>query len=343
MSFNLAFFQYELPEELIAQTPAARRDGSRLLELKEGRVTHRYFKDLASIVGPNDIFVANNTRVMAGRFFGERILPGNKSGGKVEVVLLEPGDLAAPLETQKEFVCLMRSGGKQIPGFRVKLTSRTGVEFSGELIAEGFMRFDCAPFAVGGGLLPLPPYIERSAEDADLERYQTVYSKETGSAAAPTAGLHFTDTIKSDLQKKGAEWLELTLHVGVGTFRPVKVDDIRQHEMHSEWFDLSQQTAEKLTAFRRQGKRVTAVGTTSARVLETCWDRKASAYMPRTERTSIFIYPGCRPAGEREVAGFDSLITNFHLPGSTLLMLVCAFAPFGPITHVQVGCLPASD
>lgn len=306
-------FYFDLPEELIAQTPIEKRDFSRLMVIDKanGNIEHRHFYDIADYLQPGDCLVLNNSRVLPARLFGKRV-----TGGAVEVVLLrDRGDGV--------WECLTRPGRKTRTG--TKLTFGEG-ELSGtvEDEIEGGNRL--IKFEYDGiflevlerlGKMPLPPYIHEELEDS--ERYQTVYSKVVGSAAAPTAGLHFTKELLKKLEEKGVKIVYITLHVGLGTFRPVKAENIEDHEMHAEYCVISQEAADKINRTKDAGKRVIAVGTTSCRTLESRADcsGRLSAF---SGWTNIFIYPGYK------FKCIDGLITNFHLPESTLIMLVSALA-----------------
>jgi S-adenosylmethionine:tRNA ribosyltransferase-isomerase len=318
---SLAAYDFELPPELIAQRPVEPRDSSRLLVVHRdtGRLEHRRFTELPEFYGAADLLVANNTRVIPARLLGQRLLEGGQLGGKVEFLLLEeiePGLWEG----------MFHASARHKPGIRFLVPTPDGKGLRGELVrgASGSphgtvtARFDRDPVASGAGRMPLPPYIERDAESSDDERYQTVYASRPGSAAAPTAGLHFTDRVRAALGERGAAWDEVTLNVGLGTFRPVKAQDIRAHAMHDERYDVSAETARRVTEAKRAGRRVTAVGTTAVRTLESAWD--GQGLRAGAGRTAIFIYPGY------EWKVVDRLLTNFHLPQSTLLMLVCAFA-----------------
>lgn len=306
-------FFYDLPPGLIAQTPLECRDASRLmcLDRRAGTVVHRRFYDLPDLLRAGDCLVLNDSRVLPARLFGTRT-----SGGAVEVVLLrDRGDGV--------WECLSRPGRKMKTG--VQLTFGEGeltAEVTGEL--DGGNRL--IKFNYNGifleklerlGKMPLPPYIRKELEDAG--RYQTVYSRVNGSAAAPTAGLHFTNALLEELQKRGIITVYLTLHVGLGTFRPVKTEQVEQHLMHSEYFEVPVQTAEAVNSAYREGRRVIAVGTTSCRSLESCASEDGFI-KPYSGFTNAFIYPGYR------FKCIGGLITNFHLPESTLIMLVSAFA-----------------
>ncbi len=307
-------FVYDLPEELIAQTPAARRDSSRLLVLdrENGGVEHRHFYDLTDYLHPGDCLVLNNSRVIPARLFGTR-----PTGGAVEVVLLK--DLG-----ENRWECLSRPGKKMRPGTEVTFGDNNELKGIVEEVREDGNRV--IRFSYEGifleileklGHMPLPPYIKEQLNDP--ERYQTVYSKEPGSAAAPTAGLHFTNEMLDKIRAMGVEVAFVTLHVGLGTFRPVKVENIEEHEMHSEYCTIPSETAEAIMRTRERGDRVIAVGTTSCRTLESFAGEDGSV-KASGGWTNIFIYPGYR------FKCIDALVTNFHLPGSTLVMLVSALA-----------------
>ena len=315
-------FYYDLPEKLIAQTPVEPRNASRLMVLhrKDGSIEHRVFKELTELLNPGDCLVLNDTRVIPARIFGVK----EDTGAIVEFLLL----------SQKEndiWECLCK------PGKRAKIGTRFsfgGDKLIGEVVdidsAEGsrYVKFSC-----GGsiytvldeiGSMPLPPYIKEKL--SDNERYQTVYSKELGSAAAPTAGLHFTPEMLSEIRDMGVNIAEITLHVGLGTFRPVKVDDVTKHKMHTEHYVMPQAAADIINATKKSGGRVIAVGTTSCRTIESV-AAKNGRICADEDDTSIFIYPGFK------FKCMDALITNFHLPESTLIMLVSAFAGYDNIMN----------
>ncbi len=304
-------FDYELPEELIAQTPAEPRDSSRMLCYRRDtdEVSHRIFRDLPEILRPGDLLVRNNTRVLPARLYGF-----TPHGGRVEVLLLKRRSLA-------EWEVLVKPGKKAREGaelfFSEELSlvvkGRTG---EGERIVE--FRYDGVFEDIISrlGEMPLPPYIHEKL--ADGERYQTVYSKVNGSAAAPTAGLHFTPALFDRLREKGVETADILLHVGLGTFRPVKAEEITGHHMHSEYYEIDEINADKINRAKREGRRVIAVGTTSVRTLESVADENGFVRSCRGN-TEIFIFPGYR------FRCVDGLITNFHLPKSTLIMLISAF------------------
>ena len=307
-------FYYDLPQELIAQTPIEKRDTSRLMTLdrKTGAVEHHHFYELVDYLNPGDCLILNNSRVLPARLLGQR-LPG---GGACEVLLLiDRGD--------KTWECLVRPGRKMRTG--AKLSFGEGAltaEVVGEL--EGgnrLVRFDYEGIFLEVlerlGKMPLPPYIKEELQDK--ERYQTVYSKVVGSAAAPTAGLHFTPELLEKIAAKGVIIGYVTLHVGLGTFRPVKEDPIEGHEMHSEFCTIPQETADLINRTKANGGRCVCVGTTSCRTLES-WAGEDGRMEAKAGWTNIFIYPGYR------FKVMDALVTNFHLPESTLIMLVSAFA-----------------
>ena len=306
-------FNYDLPEELIAQTPIAKRDESRLMVLNRDKQTieHRIFKDIIEYLKPGDVLVRNNTKVIPARIYGKK-----ETGANVEFLLLNniEGDI---------WESIVRPGNKLHIGTKV-------------IFGDGLLEAKILEIMPGGtrkvkfeykgifneildkiGLMPLPPYIHEELKEKD--RYQTVYAKYDGSAAAPTAGLHFTDELLQKLEEKGIIIANVTLHVGIGTFRPVKEETVEAHKMHSEHFYIKQEDVEKINKAKKEGRRVISVGTTSCRVLESIADE--NGFVKQTEEdTSIFIYPGYK------FKCIDGLITNFHLPQSTLLMLVSALA-----------------
>ena len=307
-------FDYTLPEELIAQTPLKDRDKSRLLvyDRKTKEIQHRIFSDIVEYIRPEDCLVLNNTRVLPARLLGKK----SGTGGSVEMVLLKDlGDnqwevLVNPGRRVKEG-CIVEFGDGLLKARVIKRTEEGNrlVQFEYQGIWQEVLD--------KVGIMPLPPYIHATLEDK--ERYQTVYSKINGSAAAPTAGLHFTKELLEKIAQKGTEIAYLTLHVGLGTFRPVKEETVQDHKMHTEYYAVDEETAEKINARRRAGGRIIAVGTTSCRVLETVTTSDGIVHAGEGE-TGIFIYPGYT------FKAVDALITNFHLPKSTLLMLISAFA-----------------
>ena len=306
-------FYYDLPEELIAKTPLERRDASRLMVLdrRTGEVTHRHFYDIVEYLQPGDCLVMNDSRVLPARLMGHR-----PTGGVVEVLLLR--DLG-----NKCWECLCKPGRKMQPGNQVlfgdgELTATVReVREDGNRVMEFHYEGIFLEILERLGKMPLPPYIK--AELKDQERYQTVYSREVGSAAAPTAGLHFTQELLDKIRAKGVSTAFVTLHVGLGTFRPVKAEEITDHHMHSELCMMNQETADLLNATRARGGRIICVGTTSCRTLESLVNSDGS-FCAGSKWTEIFIYPGYT------FKAMDGLITNFHLPESTLVMLVSAFA-----------------
>ena len=311
---KLEEFDYNLPEELIAQVPIAKRDESRLMVLHRDskRIEHKTFKDIIDYLRPGDCLVRNNTKVIPARLYGKK-----ETGANVEFVLLNQieGDI---------WESIVRPGNKLKPG--------TKVEFG-----DGLLKATILDIMDGGtrkvefeyegifneildeiGLMPLPPYIHESLKEKD--RYQTVYAKYDGSAAAPTAGLHFTPELLKRIEEKGVKIANVTLHVGIGTFRPVKEENIEEHKMHTEHFYIKQEDVDKINETKKSGGRVIAVGTTSCRVLETIASEKTGLVEATEGDTGIYIYPGYK------FKCIDGLITNFHLPKSTLLMLVSALA-----------------
>lgn len=307
-------FNYDLPEELIAQTPLLRRDASRLMTLNRetGEIAHKHFYDIVGLLNAGDCLVINDTRVLPARLYGTK----EGGGAACEILLLENkvGDdwecIVYPGRRLREGTCITFGDGR----LRGKITS---------VLSDGnrIIRFTyCGVFLElleELGTMPLPHYIHEQLQEK--ERYQTVYCRENGSAAAPTAGLHFTEELLAQIQAKGVDIVRITLHVGLGTFRPVKVENITDHVMHSEHWRVTEDAAERINATRQRGGRVIATGTTSCRTLETATDESGITHAG-SGNTSIFIYPGYT------FKGIDALITNFHLPESTLIMLVSAFA-----------------
>jgi S-adenosylmethionine:tRNA ribosyltransferase-isomerase len=311
-----ADYEFDLPRDRIAQTPAERRDQSRLMvvDRASGTIDHRRFADVAELIAPGDTLALNTTRVFRARLLGTR-----ESGGKAEVFLLKPlGD--------GRFEALVHPGGKLKPGRIVHVSPELDVEVLEVTERRSRVVRLRSPLAVHDaieryGHIPLPPYIARGDEAQDAERYQTVYANESGSVAAPTAGLHFTPELLDSLNAKGVRRADLLLHVGAGTFKPVETDDPAHHVMHEEWYRLDDAAATTLNDTRARGGRIWAVGTTSVRTLESAV-RADGTFVPMSGETRIFIRP---PYTFRAV---DKLITNFHLPRSTLIMLVAAFAGY---------------
>ena len=315
MSLTLADFDYTLPPELIAQAPLAERSASRLLVLEpqEGaapRLTDAVFSALAERVNPGDLLVFNDTRVIHARLHGVK-----DSGGQVEVLIERP---IGPHEALAQ----VRASKSPKTGSRLRLADAFEVEVLGRVGEFFHLRFppdeDLLALLERHGKLPLPPYIQRAAGEADESRYQTVYAREPGSVAAPTAGLHFDDALLARIAARGARCAWLTLHVGAGTFQPVRVDDLGEHRMHRERYVIPQETVDAIAATRAAGGRVIAIGTTSMRALEAA--AQEGALEAGSGETEIFILPGFR------FQVVDALVTNFHLPRSTLMMLVSAFA-----------------
>ena len=309
---NTSEFYYDLPQELIAQTPADPRDSSRLLVYNraEGSVQHKIFRDIIDFLNPGDALVINDTRVIPARLYGKK----QGTGRQVEFLLLNQlsGDT---------WEVILRPGRKLRPGDRVSFAE----ELEAEILEKQEDGVTKVRFCFQGsfealldeyGNMPLPPYITKRLEDR--ERYQTVYAKERGSAAAPTAGLHFTPELMENIKKKGVDIIPVLLHVGLGTFRPVKAERLEDHKMHSEYYSISEESAHRINAVKERGGRVIAVGTTSVRTLESAADQEGRV-KEQSGNTDIFIYPGYR------FRCVDALITNFHLPESTLLMLISAF------------------
>lgn len=313
-------FYFDLPESQIAQTPLEKRDRSKLMYLNKesGAIEHHIFSDILELLKPGDCLVLNNTRVLPARIFGVK-----ETGATVEFLLLKQVE-------HHTWECLVKPGKKAKVG--AVFTFGEGL-MTGEVVDITEEGSRLVAFKFEGifeevldkiGTMPLPPYITETLEDQ--ERYQTVYSKHNGSAAAPTAGLHFTDDLMDKLKEKGVEIAYVTLHVGLGTFRPVKVDDVLEHKMHSEFYMIDEKNAEKINASKAAGNRIVSVGTTSTRTLESIMDtygtlKECSGW------TDIFIYPGY------EFKIIDGLITNFHLPESTLIMLVSAFSDREKVLH----------
>ena len=307
-------YYFDLPEELIAQDPLENRDASRLLTLNRqtGETQHHTFRDLLEFLQPGETLVLNNTRVIPARLLGSR----KETGGAVEILLLKRRE-------NDVWETLVRPGKKMRPGTEVTFGDGSLTAKVLEVVEDGNR---LVQFHYDGifeevldrlGEMPLPPYITHKLKDR--ERYQTVYAKFEGSAAAPTAGLHFTKELLEEIREKSVNIAYVTLHVGLGTFRPVKVDDVTQHHMHTEWYNVPEETAELINRTHGEGRRVICVGTTSCRTIESAADENGIVHAGADE-TSIFIYPGYK------FKAMDALITNFHLPESTLVMLVSAFA-----------------
>ena len=317
-------FSYELPEALIARYPVENRTESRLMVVgAQGDLQHTNFHDITRFIEPGDLLVVNNTRVIAARLFGRK-----STGGLLEILIER-------LESDRVALAHIRSSRSPKEGAELALYADEQFEQASSYTAvmierEGSLfrlRFSHAVLEILDdiGHMPLPPYIDRADEEVDQNRYQTVYARTPGAVAAPTAGLHFDDALINALKAKGVEFAEVTLHVGAGTFQPVKVENIIDHQMHSEWVDVTEATCEKVRQVKAAGNRVIAVGTTAVRSLESA--SRSGKIHPFSSDTNIFIYPGYR------FYCVDAMITNFHLPESTLLMLVSAFSGVETIRH----------
>ncbi len=310
--YKTSDFDYELPEEFIAQHPEDKRDNSKLMVLnrEDGTIEDRYFHDILEYLKPNDLLVINDTKVLPARLHGEK----KHTHGKVEALLLKQvsGDI---------WECLVKPGRRIHVGDELVFSDN----LEGKVVDRGEQGIRHIEFSYPGvfeevleeiGEMPLPPYIHEKLEEND--RYQTVYAKELGSAAAPTAGLHFTEELLAKIKEMGIKIVPVTLNVGLGTFRPVKEEDFTKHEMHTEHYTIPEETAKLINETKTNGGRVVAIGTTSVRALESSVDENGNV-VPGTRDTEIFIYPGV------DLKVVDALVTNFHLPKSTLLMLVSAF------------------
>lgn len=308
--YALSDYDFDLPPELVAQTPLAERSASRLLHVEQHALADRAFIDIVDLLSPGDLLVFNNTRVLKARFFGVK-----ETGGKVEALVERVLD-ARTVHAQ------LRASKSPPPGTRIRLADAFDVvvgERAGEFFTLVFPD-DVFELIEAHGRLPLPPYIEHAADSHDEERYQTVYAREPGAVAAPTAGLHFDAPLLQRLQERGVRMAYITLHVGAGTFQPVRVENLAEHQMHSEWYTISQDTVEAVAETRAAGRSVVAVGTTSLRALESA--SQSGRLVAGSADTRLFITPGYR------FHTVNRLITNFHLPKSTLLMLVSAFAGY---------------
>ncbi len=326
---SLRVYDYDLPKELISQKPAFPRDTSRLLVLHKstGKIEHRKFFELSDYLSSGDLVVINNSKVIKARLLGHRLRDEKGKtvkGGRVEFLMLEPTG-----SDTNTWEGLFRSAIKQRPGLEFEIPTPDGRGLRGVLLTSAAQsphgsvvaKFDRDPLVAGAGDIPLPPYIRRPPLPKDEDSYQTVYAKDPGSVAAPTAGFHFTKELLEKLKSKGIHVDELTLHVGLGTFRPVQDDDISKHVMHNERYFVPGSLSENVLRIRNNKKSIIAVGTTSVRTLESAWSRENSGLIEGGGRTDLFIRPG-----EFKFQVVDKLITNFHLPKTTLLMLVCTFA-----------------
>lgn len=319
-------YDYNLPEELIAQMPADKRDNSRMMVLnrKDRTISHKHFYDIVDLIEPNTLLVMNNTKVLPARLIGHK-----DTGAKIEVFLLKQNSKMQ--DEHENWEVLIKPSKRVKPDTIIKISDELSVraikrlEENGEWLVELiFNGNNVLDVLHRNGNIPLPPYIERKIPNEDLkkldfERYQTVYAKDEGSVAAPTAGLHFTKEILKKLENKGVELAYVTLNVGLGTFRPVQCENVENHKMHSETFEISEKAAEQINRAKAEGKKIVAVGTTTVRTLETAY-KKFGCIKACHDHSELFIYP------PYEFKVIDNLITNFHLPKSTLLMLVSALA-----------------
>jgi len=319
-------FHFELPEELIARYPLEQRSASRLLCLdgNTGERTHRQFTDLISLLEPGDLLVFNDTRVIPARLFGQK-----ESGGQIEM-------LVERVTSENTALAHIRASRAPRPGTRLLFEGGLEAEVTGRQENLFELKFTnltdhLVAMLEQHGHMPLPPYMKREDQLSDRERYQTVYNRKPGAVAAPTAGLHFDQALLQQLKEKGIEQAFVTLHVGAGTFQPVKVDTIADHHMHAEYIEVSEEVCQAVRATQARGNRVVAVGTTSVRCLETA--SQSGEIAPFCGDTDIFIYPGYR------FRTVDCLVTNFHLPESTLLMLVSAFAGYGPVMQAYADAV----
>ncbi|NEX61429.1 tRNA preQ1(34) S-adenosylmethionine ribosyltransferase-isomerase QueA [Noviherbaspirillum galbum] len=319
--YSLSDFDFDLPDDLIAQFPLPTRSASRLLEVGQQALRDRVFTDIVDLLSPGDLLVFNDTRVLKARFFGVK-----ETGGRIEALVervLDPRTVLAQVRASKS----------PPPGTRIRLADAFDVTV-GERAGEFFtLHFPGDVFNLidAHGRLPLPPYIEHAADQVDEQRYQTVYAKEPGAVAAPTAGLHFDQPLLDALQARGVGFAYVTLHVGAGTFQPVRTENLAEHKMHSEWYTISDDTVAAVRAAKAAGKSVVAVGTTSMRALESA--SQSGALAAGSDDTELFITPGY------VFKTVDRLITNFHLPKSTLLMLVSAFAGYDSIRRAYAHAI----
>lgn len=313
---KVSLFDYHLPEELIAQYPLSERDSSRLMVLdrRARSIQHTTFPQLTEFLSPGDVVVLNNTKVIPARLIGRK----EGTSGKFEVLLLSP-------KAEGLWEALVKRSSRVKPGTKLIFgDGRLVAEVLDKTESQGrLIRFehngDLRELLDEFGQPPLPPYIKRAAEDSDRSRYQTIYAKRNGAVAAPTAGLHFTEAVFARIKAKDIKMLELTLHVGLGTFQPVRTEDVEKHHLHAEVFEITREAAQQINETKMSGGKVMAVGTTSVRAIESSVDTNGRV-LPRSGSTEIFIYPGYK------FRVVDALVTNFHLPRSTLLMLVSAFA-----------------
>ena len=319
--YSLSDFDFDLPPERIAQLPLPNRSASRLLHVDGDRLVDRQFSDIVDLLSPGDLLVMNDTRVLKARFFGVK-----ETGGNVEVLVERVLD-------SRTVLAQVRASKSPKPGNRIRLADAFEV-VAGERAGEFFtLTFEGDVFELidKHGRLPLPPYIEHDADEFDETRYQTVYSREPGAVAAPTAGLHFDDALLDKLKAKGVNFAYVTLHVGAGTFQPVRVEVLTEHKMHTEWYTVPQETVDAVRAAKAAGKAVVAVGTTSLRALESA--SQSGELQAGSADTALFITPGYT------FKTVKRLITNFHLPKSTLLMLVSAFAGYDEIKRAYAHAI----
>jgi S-adenosylmethionine:tRNA ribosyltransferase-isomerase len=313
---NLSDFHFDLPDELIARFPAEKRDASRLLHLDaSGTVFDRQFADLVELLQPNDCLIFNNTKVIPARLYGNR-----ETGGRVELLIERVLDTQTVLSQVKSSNPLKPGTIISVGNYQIVTKERRDQFYVLQSASE---QVSMVEILDKHGHMPLPPYIDREDTEFDNERYQTVFAQKEGAVAAPTAGLHFSEQVFERLQEKGVSWDFVTLHVGSGTFAPVRVDNIKEHKMHSEWFEVPDSVVDLVEKTRARGGRVVAVGTTSVRSLETA--SLSGKLQAMTGETDIFIYPGFK------FNTVDALVTNFHLPESTLILLVSAFSGKEPI------------
>ncbi len=321
--YSLSDFNFDLPPALIAQVPLASRSASRLLQVNRDGCSDRSFTNLPNLLQAGDVLVLNNTRVLKARFFGVK-----ETGGKVEV-------LVERLLDTHTVLAQCRASKSPPPGTRIHLADAFEV-IVGERVGEFYtLTFpaNAIDLIEAYGALPLPPYIEHAADEVDAERYQTVFAQEPGAVAAPTAGLHFDQAMLDTLRAQGVQFTTVTLHVGAGTFQPVRTENLAEHNMHSEWYSISEETVQTVRATQAAGGRVIAVGTTSLRALEAA--SQSGSLQAGSAETNLFITPGYT------FKTVDRLITNFHLPKSTLLMLVSAFAGYERIRHAYAHAIAA--
>ncbi len=319
--YSLSDFDFDLPPERIAQLPLPNRSASRLLHVDGERLIDRQFSDIVELLSPGDLLVMNDTRVLKARFFGVK-----ETGGNVEVLVERVLD-------NRTVLAQVRASKSPKPGNRIRLADAFEV-VAGERAGEFFtLTFEGDVFELieRHGRLPLPPYIEHDADEFDEARYQTVYSREPGAVAAPTAGLHFDEALLAKLKAKGVEFAYVTLHVGAGTFQPVRVEQLSEHKMHTEWYTVPQATVDAVRAAKAAGRAVVAVGTTSLRALESA--SQGGELQAGSADTALFITPGYK------FKTVKRLITNFHLPKSTLLMLVSAFAGYAEIKRAYAHAI----